>query len=131
MRRTVPLDAGNFDLAWTFFGYADDPPEMRQRRLRQANLMGPAGLVSLDDSEAMLLSQAGIDGNDDENCLVEMGGRGVTNELHGDGQLRSAPSPPALPVPSTRLRPASDCRGPRAGCRIRPAGAPGRPLLCL
>jgi salicylate 5-hydroxylase large subunit len=82
MRQIVPLDARNFDLAWTFFGYADDTPEMRQRRLRQANLMGPAGLVSLDDSEAMLLSQAGIDGNDEANCLVEMGGRGVANEAH-------------------------------------------------
>jgi len=82
MRQIVPLDARSFDLAWTFFGYADDTPEMRQRRLRQANLMGPAGLVSLDDSEAMLLSQAGIDGNDAANCLVEMGGRGVANEAH-------------------------------------------------
>ena len=30
----------------------------------------------------MLLSQAGIDGNDDATCLVEMGGRDVTNEQH-------------------------------------------------
>jgi salicylate 5-hydroxylase large subunit len=82
MRQIVPIDAGNFDLAWTFFGYADDTPEMRQRRLRQANLMGPAGLVSLDDSEAMLMSQAGMTGNDDAACLVEMGGRGVENTPH-------------------------------------------------
>ena len=82
MRQIVPLDARTFDLAWTFFGYADDTPEMRQRRLRQANLMGPAGLVSLDDSEAMLLSQAGIETDDDESCVVEMGGRVVTNEQH-------------------------------------------------
>ena len=82
MRQIVPLDARTFDLSWTFFGYADDSPEMRQRRLRQANLMGPAGLVSLDDSEAMLLSQAGIETDDDEACVVEMGGRGVTNEPH-------------------------------------------------
>src|SRR3984957_2847354 len=82
MRQIVPLDARSFDLAWTFFGYADDTPEMRQRRLRQANLMGPAGFVSLADSEAMMLSQAGIEGNDDETCLVEMGGRDVTNEQH-------------------------------------------------
>jgi salicylate 5-hydroxylase large subunit len=82
MRQIVPLDARSFDLAWTFFGYADDTPEMRQRRLRQANLMGPAGLVSLDDSEAMLLSQAGIDSDDDAACLVEMGGRAVVNEPH-------------------------------------------------
>jgi len=50
--------------------------------LRQANLMGPAGLVSLDDSEAMLLSQAGIDQDEREACLVEMGGRAVVNEPH-------------------------------------------------
>jgi len=82
MRQIVPIDARSFDLAWTFFGYADDTPGMRQRRLRQANLMGPAGLVSLDDSEAMLMSQAGIEGNDDRDCVVEMGGRGVGNEQH-------------------------------------------------
>jgi salicylate 5-hydroxylase large subunit len=82
MRQIVPLGPHSFDLAWTFFGYADDTPEMHQRRLRQANLMGPAGLVSLDDSEAMLLSQAGIDTNEDETCLVEMGGRAVVNEPH-------------------------------------------------
>ena len=82
MRQIVPLDVGSFDLAWTFFGYADDTPEMRQRRLRQANLMGPAGLVSLDDSEAMLLTQSGLDGNDDRVGVVEMGGRGVENTPH-------------------------------------------------
>jgi salicylate 5-hydroxylase large subunit len=82
MRQIVPLDAHNFDLAWTFFGFADDTPEMRQRRLRQANLMGPAGLVSLDDSEAMLLSQAGIDNDEDAACVAEMGGRAVVNEPH-------------------------------------------------
>jgi salicylate 5-hydroxylase large subunit len=81
-RQIVPHDARSFDLAWTFFGYADDTAEMRQRRLRQANLMGPAGLVSLDDSEAMLLSQAGINSDDDAACLVEMGGRAVVNEPH-------------------------------------------------
>ena len=82
MRQIVPINERSFDLAWTFFGYADDTPEMRQRRLRQANLMGPAGLVSLDDSEAMLMSQAGIEGNADRDCVVEMGGRGVGNEQH-------------------------------------------------
>ena len=81
-RQIVPIDPGNFDLAWTFFGYAEDTPDMRQRRLRQANLMGPAGLVSLDDSEAMLLSQAGIDGNEAAECIAEMGGRAIHDEPH-------------------------------------------------
>jgi salicylate 5-hydroxylase large subunit len=82
MRQIVPLDAENFDLAWTVFGYADDPPEMRERRRRQANLFGPAGYVSVDDSEAMLLSQAGISGNDERNCFVELGGREIANHPH-------------------------------------------------
>ena len=82
MRQIVPLDAGNFDLVWTHFGYADDPPEMTERRLRQSNLFGPAGLVSVDDGEAMILSQAGIAGNESGECLVEMGGREVANVPH-------------------------------------------------
>ena len=81
-RQIIPLDAGQFDLAWTFFGYADDTPEMCRRRLRQANLMGPAGLVSLDDSEAMLLSQAGIEADEEALCVAEMGGRAVHDEPH-------------------------------------------------
>ena len=79
VRQIVPIDAGHFDLAWTVFGYRDDPPEMRERRLRQGNLFGPAGYVSVDDSEAMLLSQAGMEGNDERACLVEMGGHAVEN----------------------------------------------------
>lgn len=82
MRQIVPLDAGHFDLAWTFFGYRDDPPELRQRRLRQANLMGPAGYVSLDDSEALLISQWGIDPNPEAEMLLEMGGHEVRSEPH-------------------------------------------------
>jgi salicylate 5-hydroxylase large subunit len=82
MRQIVPLDAGNFDLVWTHFGYADDPPEMTERRLRQANLFGPAGLVSADDGEAMILSQVGIAGNETAEGLVEMGGREVADVPH-------------------------------------------------
>jgi len=82
MRQIVPLDAENFDLVWTHFGYADDPPEMTERRLRQSNLFGPAGFVSVDDGEAMVLSQAGIAGNESGECLVEMGGREVANVPH-------------------------------------------------
>jgi salicylate 5-hydroxylase large subunit len=82
MRQIVPLDAQNFDLVWTHFGYADEPAEMTERRIRQANLFGPAGFVSADDGEAMILSQAGIAGNVDGECVVEMDGRDVVNTPH-------------------------------------------------
>jgi salicylate 5-hydroxylase large subunit len=82
MRQIVPIDVGHFDLAWTFFGYGDDTPDLRQRRLRQANLMGPAGFVSLDDSEAMLISQWGIEPNPDDEMTLEMGGRDIESAPH-------------------------------------------------
>lgn len=82
MRQIIPVDPHSFDLAWTYFGFADDPPEMRTRRLRQANLMGPAGYVSLDDSEVMLLSQRGLAANPEANCVLEMGGREIRDEDH-------------------------------------------------
>lgn len=82
MRQIVPLDANSFDLVWTHFGYTDDSSEMTERRLRQSNLFGPAGLVSVDDGEAMLLSQAGFLSAADGECLVEMGGREVADAPH-------------------------------------------------
>lgn len=55
---------------------------MTARRLRHANLMGPAGFVSLDDSEVMDLAQRGIHDGEGGAALVEMGGRGCEDENH-------------------------------------------------
>jgi salicylate 5-hydroxylase large subunit len=59
-RHIVPCGEGQFDFVWTHFGLADDTPEMTRRRLRQANLFGPAGFVSADDGEVIELSQDGF-----------------------------------------------------------------------
>jgi salicylate 5-hydroxylase large subunit len=82
MRQLVPRGPELFDLMWTFFGYADDTPEMTQRRLRQANLMGPAGLVSIDDGEVMEFSQQGVRQRTNDAGVLEMGGRGTADEDH-------------------------------------------------
>jgi len=82
MRQLVTRGPLAFDLMWTFFGYADDTPEMTQRRLRQANLMGPSGYVSIDDSEMMEFSQNGIGAFPGGEGVVEMGGRDVRSENH-------------------------------------------------
>lgn len=82
MRQIVPRGPQAFELAWTFFGYADDSEEMTLKRLRQANLMGPAGLVSADDSEVMKLSQDGIAPYPEAVGVVEMGGRGTEDAEH-------------------------------------------------
>lgn len=82
MRQLIPRGPEAFELAWTFFGYADDTEEMHLRRLRQANLMGPAGLVSVDDSEVMKLSQDGISPYPDVDGILEMGGRDTQDTDH-------------------------------------------------
>jgi salicylate 5-hydroxylase large subunit len=45
-RHIQPVGPGEFDFVWTHFGFeGDDSAEMTARRLRQANLFGPAGFV--------------------------------------------------------------------------------------
>lgn len=81
-RQIVPSGPDAFELNWTFFGYATDDDAMRERRLRHANLMGPAGYVSLDDSEVMDLAQRGIHCDESGEAVVEMGGRGTEDQAH-------------------------------------------------
>ena len=82
MRQLVPRSPGVFELHWTFFGYADDTEEMVLRRVRQANLMGPAGLVSADDSEVLAMSQTGMFPYDNHQAVLEMGGRDIKDTDH-------------------------------------------------
>ena len=82
-RHIVPRGQGEFDFVWTHFGFADDTPEMTQRRLRQANLFGPAGFVSADDGEVIEFSQAGFtQAGDGGNTLCELGGTGTEGTEH-------------------------------------------------
>jgi salicylate 5-hydroxylase large subunit len=74
-RQIVPRGEGEFDFIWTHFGFADDSPEMTRRRLRQANLFGPAGFVSADDGEVIAFSQDGFrQWGEDGSTLCELGG---------------------------------------------------------
>ncbi|MEJ8857149.1 aromatic ring-hydroxylating dioxygenase subunit alpha [Variovorax robiniae] len=81
-RQIIPDGHGSFDFVWTHFGFEDDTPEMTQRRLRQANLFGPAGFVSADDGEVIELSQMSFEARPSHRTLVELGGREVGNTDH-------------------------------------------------
>ena len=81
-RQLVTRGPEVFDLVWTFFGYATDDEAMVTRRLRQANLMGPAGLVSVDDSEMMEFSQSGVAQYPEDAAVLELGGRDVADAPH-------------------------------------------------
>ncbi len=82
-RHIVPRGPGEFDFVWTHFGFVGDTPEMTQRRLRQANLFGPAGFVSADDGEVIELSQGGFaQAGDAGATLCELGGTGTEMTEH-------------------------------------------------
>ena len=81
-RQILPVGPDRFDFVWTHFGFADDSAEMQARRLRQANLFGPAGYVSADDGEVIELSQDGFRQDAEFSTLCELGGTEVANSDH-------------------------------------------------
>ncbi|HSC64638.1 MAG TPA: aromatic ring-hydroxylating dioxygenase subunit alpha [Caldimonas sp.] len=81
-RHIQPDGHGAFDFVWTHFGFADDTAAMTERRLRQANLFGPAGFVSADDGEVIELSQHGFEQKPFHRTLAELGGTDVADADH-------------------------------------------------
>lgn len=82
-RQIIPKGPDKFELIWTHFGFDDDDAEMQARRIRHANLFGPAGLVSADDGEVLEMVQDGISSADPGgNVLMAMGGTEVKSEDH-------------------------------------------------
>jgi anthranilate 1,2-dioxygenase large subunit len=77
VRQIVPRGIHHTDLNWTLIGFGDDTPEQRLMRLKQANLVGPAGFVSMEDGCVGGFVQRGIAGAGDERAVVEMGGSGA------------------------------------------------------
>jgi anthranilate 1,2-dioxygenase large subunit len=69
-----------FVLVWTFFGYTDDTPEMRAHRLRQMNLLGPAGFVSMEDAEAIEIAHKASGADRSAHAVIEMGGAGEISD---------------------------------------------------
>ncbi|MEZ5649871.1 MAG: aromatic ring-hydroxylating dioxygenase subunit alpha [Burkholderiaceae bacterium] len=75
VRHVIPRGTDATELVWTFFGFADDGDEITLRRVKHANLVGPAGLVSIDDSEVLKQCQAAARGYPHRISVIEMGGR--------------------------------------------------------
>jgi anthranilate 1,2-dioxygenase large subunit len=74
VRQIVPRGTGKTDLNWGIIGFADDSPERRLARLKQANLVGPAGFISMEDGCVGGFVQRGIAGAPNERAILEMGG---------------------------------------------------------
>jgi anthranilate 1,2-dioxygenase large subunit/terephthalate 1,2-dioxygenase oxygenase component alpha subunit len=74
VRHVVPRGVDRMDLVWTYFGFEDDTAEMTRRRLKQQNLVGPAGFISMEDGCIGGFVQRGTAAAADEVSVIEMGG---------------------------------------------------------
>jgi len=79
VRRIVPQGLERTELIWTAFGFEDDSPELTEMRLRQANLIGPAGYVSMEDGAAPGFVQRAALAAPELLSVVEMGGSGISS----------------------------------------------------
>lgn len=76
-RQIRPKGPGETELYWTLFGYEDDTPEMLHHRLLQSNLGGPAGLISMEDGEAVEIAHQATVRDRSKCSVIEMGGGGA------------------------------------------------------
>jgi anthranilate 1,2-dioxygenase large subunit/terephthalate 1,2-dioxygenase oxygenase component alpha subunit len=83
-RQVVPKAIDRTELHWTLFGFVDDDQAMTRRRLLQANLVGPAGYISMEDGAATGFVQRGVAGSPDRASVIEMGGAAIGS---GDSRI--------------------------------------------
>jgi anthranilate 1,2-dioxygenase large subunit len=80
IRQIRPRGVDEFEVFQTMIGYQDDPPEMTFHRLRQANLVGPAGLVSMEDGEAIEIAHRASKPDPERGSVIELGGGGIISD---------------------------------------------------
>lgn len=79
-RVLIPRSVDKCELFWIIFGFEDDTPEQTDIRLRQSNLIGPAGLVAMEDGIVGNYIQRAIRREGDHSAVLEMGGKEVEDQ---------------------------------------------------
>lgn len=82
VRQILPTGVDSTDLNWTYLGFADDTPELRKMRLKQANLVGPAGFVSMEDGAVGGFVQRGIAAAEDAGSVILLGGHDTETQQY-------------------------------------------------
>ncbi len=90
-RQIVPRGPDAFELNWTMFGFEGDDEEMTRHRLRQGNLMGPAGFLGLEDNEAIKFVQDGLHRSTGTLSNIVLGGdeEGSADHLVTESAIRA------------------------------------------
>jgi anthranilate 1,2-dioxygenase large subunit len=69
-----PRGVDKTELDWVHLGFDSDDAAMQERRLRQGNLIGAAGYISMEDGCVGGFVQRALKDNDDDSGIVMMGG---------------------------------------------------------
>ena len=80
VRQVIPRGIDRTDVNWTLFGYADEEADLTELRVKQSNLVGPAGFISMEDGCIGGFVQRAIAGSDDCDSIVMMGGEGIESQ---------------------------------------------------
>ena len=91
VRQIVPTGPNEFIMKWTMFGFEGDDEDMTRHRLRQGNLMGPAGFLGLEDNEAIKFVQDGMISVPNGEHVVELdpGVIGTSDTLISEASIRA------------------------------------------
>lgn len=74
IRVVRPRGVDKTELEWIHLGFDTDDEAMTERRLRQGNLIGPAGYIAMEDGFIGGFVQRALQYNDDGAGIVMMGG---------------------------------------------------------
>ena len=80
IRHVRPKGPDKFEIFWTYFGFDDADEEEAEDKLRLANMIGPAGFISMEDGEAARLIHEAVRTQRGRHSVIEMGGRGAVED---------------------------------------------------
>ena len=80
VRHLRPSGLETCEVAWTYLGFEGDDAAMATLRLKQGNLVGPAGYISLEDGAVTGFVQRASKGVAEDSGVIMMGGEGVESQ---------------------------------------------------
>jgi phenylpropionate dioxygenase-like ring-hydroxylating dioxygenase large terminal subunit len=80
VRQVLPKGLGRAEIVWTYYGFEDDDAALTEMRLKQANMVGPAGFISMEDGAVGAFVQRALPGAGEDKSVVMMGGSGAESQ---------------------------------------------------
>ncbi len=77
VRQLIPRGVDRSDLVWTVLGFEDDDSDLLELRLKVNNLVGPAGMISMEDGVVGGWVQRAAKADGGAQTVMPMGGRSI------------------------------------------------------